>query len=113
MQDAIPDTLGYMLQKLSEAFYAPDRSIDGVGSVEAVQDALESVRSYLLRQDVDVDAFDFLKLIYDELVYPLAQLRAYFNGEPTTIADRKMGGIVAFYVTTKVGELRSFAADFD
>ncbi|MGC4108719.1 MAG: hypothetical protein QM753_20540 [Thermomicrobiales bacterium] len=113
MQDAIPDTLGYMLQKLSEAFYAPDRSIGGLASVEAVQNALDGVRSYLHRQDADVDAFDVLELIYDELSYPLVQLRAYFRDEPTTIADRKMGAIVAFYVTEKVGELRSFAADFD
>lgn len=113
IQDAIPGTLGYALEKLREGFYDPERDVAGDWCVFAVQAALDAVREYLRRQDMDVETFDFLKLIYDELAYPLAQLQAYFGGEPTAVTDRKMGGIVAFYVTAKVDELKQFAVDFD
>jgi hypothetical protein len=52
-------------------------------------------------------------VVYDELAYPLAQLRAYFNSEPSVIVDPKMGEIVTFYVKAKVEELKQFAAEFD
>jgi hypothetical protein len=113
MRETIPDMLDYALQKLSEGFYAPERAISGEWAVNQVQQTLDAVRSYLQRQDMDVDTFDFLQLIYDELTYPLAQLHAHFTAEPSTIADRKMGEIVAFYVKAKVDELKAFASDFD
>lgn len=113
MQDVIPDTLDYTLEKLIEAFRAPDRSIAGPRCIDAVQDVLNDVQTYLRRQEMDIDAFDFLEVIYDELAYPLAQLRAYLNGEPSAIVDSKMGEIVSLYTKAKVDELKQFAVDFD
>ena len=113
MQDLIPGTLNYNFEKLSESFRAPERSIAGPWCVDAVQDVLNNVRTYLQRQDMDVDAFDFLALIYDELTYPLSQLRHYLDKEQSAISDPKMGEIVTFYVKSKVDEIKQFAFDFD
>lgn len=113
MQDVFPHTLGYAFEKLFESFRAPERSIAGPWCVDAVQDVLNDVRALLQRQDMDIDTFDFLDMIYEELAYPVTQLRAYFNREPSAIRDPKMGEIVAFYTRAKVDELKQFAADFD
>jgi hypothetical protein len=113
MQDAFPYTLSYAFEKLSESFRAPERSIAGPWCVNAMQDVLSYVQAYLQRQDMNIDSFDFLEVVYDELAYPLSQLRAYFNSEPSVIVDPKMGEIVTFYVKAKVEKLKQFAAEFD
>jgi hypothetical protein len=111
--DVFPGTLGYTFEKLFEAFRAPERSIGAGWSVGVVEGLLQDFRDALKAQDMDIDTFPFVELVYDEMQFPIAQLKAYLEGSDSEIRSDRMALIVAFYVKAKVDELRSLAQDLD
>ena len=111
--DVFPETLGYAFEKLIEAFRAPERSIGAEWSIDVVERMLQDFRGALKAQDMDLDTFPFVKLVYDELRFPLAQLKAYIEGSVSEIQSDRMALIVAFFLKAKVTELRQLADDLD
>jgi hypothetical protein len=52
------------------------------------------------RREIEIDTYDGLRLLYDDLEYPIQQLRAYFADLPeeTILRDQRAARIFVFFV---------------
>lgn len=111
--DAFPGTLGYAFEKLLEAFRDPGRPIGAGWSIGVIEQLLLDFPDALKVQDMDIDTFDSVELLYDQIMFPVAQLKAYVEGNGSEIRSDRMASVAAFYLRAKVDELREIADDLD
>jgi len=111
--DVFPSTLDHNFEKLFEALRRPDRFDQGLWAVQDVEQIMANFRAALQRQDMDVDTFDSVELLFDELAYPIAELRKHLEGQPSDIQSVRMAKIVGFYMRVKADELKQTTVDLD
>jgi hypothetical protein len=111
--DVFPPTLGYAFEKLFESFRHPERAGLGAWAADEVERVLTSFRAALQRQDMDIDTVESVELVYEELSYPVGELKKYLNEELSDIDSNDMAQIVTYYVKAKIDELRLIAIDLD
>lgn len=62
---------------------------------------------------MDIDTFDSVELLCDEIMFPVAQLKEYVEGNGSEIRLDRMASVVAFYLRAKIDKLREIADDLD
>ncbi|MFQ5875468.1 MAG: hypothetical protein ACE5JL_16960 [Dehalococcoidia bacterium] len=116
--ECFPEAWAYYASKLAEGAYNRDKvhARGALASAESLADMLDAFRQTLAGRGIELDTYDSVKLLYDELEYPLMELKSFFEaltqGKESEIDHRAMY-IFAWYVKAKVGELRDIAEEID
>jgi hypothetical protein len=113
LSNTFPDTLGYAFEKVGDAIRGSMPREVGVWGIEAVEKAMGDFRAALGRRDMELDTFDTVASLYDELGYAIAELKKYLRAEPSDVPNARMAGIVSHFVYRKVDELRDIAREID
>lgn len=113
LADAFPETMGYAFEKLGEAARESKPREMGLWTIETVEQAMNDFRDGLTRQDMELDTFEVVKYLYEELGYALPELKKYLQGDNGDVRNERMARIVTFFIYHKVGELRGLAREID
>jgi hypothetical protein len=111
-----PETLDYYVEKIFEGINRPDYMEMGALHLGLIQEIFDGFRTALERRGLELDAYDGIKLLYEETAYPLAELRAFFEkvqqgGEPKF--PPQAARIFAWFLKSKLDELRGMAQEID
>jgi hypothetical protein len=78
--------------------------------------ALKDLQVVLAKRGIELDTYEVIEGLYEELSYPISELEAYFQhleqGQKPNI-NEKTADIFAFFVTKKFDELKDGAKEVD
>lgn len=111
--DLFPNSLGYFIRKMYEEIHrrkAPPSL--GTTHFKPVEKALNDFRQALEKRDL-WEASESIKYIYEELEYPVGELKRYFEGTIDSDSSDKGANINLFFIQKKVEELKEIAEQID
>lgn len=116
--ECFPEVWSYHISKLAEGTYKRTKvnAVMALVSLHSLENILEAFREALARRGIELDTYDSVKWLYNELEYPLSELRDFFEAvkkmsNPTL--DHRAAYIFACYIRDKIGELRKIAQEID
>ena len=59
------------------------------------------------------NAYDPIKYLYEDLEYPINQLKKYFKNEDASVLNDKGAYIFIFFIEKKIEELKSITIEID
>ena len=107
------DQVGYAFEKIFDD--ARRDSIPHLGrwAVDHLQKSLEDFAKLLKERELNIDAYDSIKFLYDELDHPLAELRKFLLNEPSEVLSSKSAIVFADALQGHFDELRDIAVEID
>lgn len=102
----------YAFEKISEELRG-SRQIMAKWAVGELQSALDSFEEMLNKRGMGVETYDSVKFHYDEIEYPLGELRKFFDGEPSEIASPKAARVYAEALQVSFTHLMDIAGEID
>jgi len=111
-----PSHLHYDLSKLREGTRKNERVAQGDIAVLSIRRTLHTFKQALAKRGIELDTYDSIKYLYNELEYPLCELEKYFQcliHEKEPEINEKTAHIFADFVTKKVEELEQIAKEID
>jgi hypothetical protein len=85
----------------------------GRWGADHLQSSLDEFEKLLKERDLGIDTYDSIQYRYDEIKYPLAQLRKFFAGEASDIPSRKAALVFADALRSSFSELMGIAEEID
>ena len=111
-----PDSLGHLLEKIS-AGASDSNGFDhalAVAALASVEKLLCDVDKALLERGRPSQSYPGISLLWDELQYPMKELRAFFSeGDDIQKPDPEAAHIFTWYLQTKLRELRNMCQEID
>ena len=103
----------YAFEKISDD--ARRSSAPGMGgwAVEYLQSSLLEFETLLRDRGLDLETYDHIKYLYDEIRHPLSQLRTYIKGETSEIRSRETAIVFADALQGHFTELMGLAREID
>jgi len=114
LEDAFNDMYTYHLSGVFESILSSEKRPVGNVHLEQVKSILDELKKLLKERGIEIDTYDSIKLLYDELEYPIKELDDFFNKktEQKKVND-KTAYIFAFFVKGKMEELKSIIEEID
>jgi len=111
---AFPDMLDYYVEKMFEGAGKRDDAPLASASIATITQALADLRAALERRDSDLDTYVGIRSTYDLLNYPLACLKAYYEGDTaSTEMTDQAAYIYVYFVRDHLYRLREAAQEID
>lgn len=85
----------------------------GGWAVEYLQSSLVEFEKMLRKRGLDLETYDPIRYLYDEIRHPLSQLRAYIKGEPSEIGSRETAIVFADALQAHFTKLMGMARNLD
>jgi hypothetical protein len=111
--DTFQDGLGYAFEKISSALYSSGPPELGEWGINVVDKAVSDFREALNRRGLEVGALEFVDFVFDELAYPIDQLKRYLRQEANDVPNTETARIFVTYIRVKVGTLQRIAQEID
>ena len=112
-----PDSLGYLCQKVRSGTLNPSENdrILAVAAVETIEGLLGDLDKAVSDRGKNPGTYPSLDLVWNELQYPIKELRTYFANDDEEINAHKpeAAGIFAWYVKSKLYALREICHEID
>lgn len=80
--------------------------------VEFLEKCLENFKQALKKRDL-WEASESIRYLYEELDYPISELKKYFQGEDDSESANKRAVVNCFFVEKKIEELKEIAKEID
>lgn len=109
-----PEYLGHSFQKVFEAA----RASSALGSIDLryIKEALQKFQEALARRDIELETYTPIKVLYEEIEYPLSELEDFFRNikdQKQSAINEKTAYIFIFFVEKKFDELKKIAQELD
>jgi len=109
-------TLAYHIEKIFESIRSGDNPAFGAINLGILTQALQDFEAALAKRGIELDTYEVIEDLYEELAYPISELEAYFQhlekGHRPNI-NEKTAYIFAFFITKKFDELKDLAEEID
>jgi len=109
-------TLAYHIEKVFESIRSGGNPAFGAINLGILTQALKDLQAVLAKRGIELDTYEVIEDLYEELVYPMSELEAYFQhlekGQKPNI-NEKTAYIFAFFITKKFDELKDLAEEID
>lgn len=112
LAECFPHTISYFFSKIFEASFNSSAFALGAIHVKCVQDCLEDFQSKLEERG-EWDVYDSVNYHYELIVYPMSELKTYFNSSPETKLNEKDVYIFASFVSEQIKTLEIIAKEID
>jgi hypothetical protein len=103
----------YAFEKISEDLWQHRQMVMGKWGAEHLQSCLDQFAALLKERGMDVDTYDSVKYRYDEIRYPLLEVRKFFSGEASDIPKREAAQVFADAMQKHFSELMDIAREID
>ncbi|HOI73006.1 MAG TPA: hypothetical protein PLO63_02555 [Syntrophales bacterium] len=110
--DAFPSVLNYYFEKLYEAAHGSIPAEFGSIHIKLISEVLEEFKRKLDKRGI-LYAYDSIKYNLDLLVYPIAQLKAYFAEPSSSDLNNKSAHIFIYFIKCHVEEIKKMAEELD
>ncbi len=107
-----PDALGYYLEKVEEGIRHAESRPLSIGCLGLIRDILSNVQAELEGRD-EWDAADSIRLSFNEIVWPLNQLKSLLQSELLQDGDRQLAEVCVYALRGRLNELRTLVRDWD
>ena len=111
-----PDSLDYHFQKLLESTESKEQNKLGVINLRQIKKSLEDFRETLANRGIELETYDSIKYVYEQIEYPLSELERFFQmskKEKDSNIDEKAAYIFAFFIEKQFDELKQIAKEID
>jgi len=111
-----PDSLDYHFQKLLESTEMKEQNELGSINLQQIKKSLEDFRETLIKRGIELETYDSIRYVYEQIEYPLNELEGFFQiskKEKDTNIDDKAAYIFAFFLEKQVADLRLIAREID
>ncbi len=109
-------TLAYHLEKVFESIRSGENPAFGAINLGILTQALKDLQAVLAKRGIELDTYEVIEDLYEELAYPMSELETYLQhlekGQKPNI-NEKTAYIFAFFVTKKIDELKDVAKEID
>ena len=109
-------TLAYHIEKIFESIRSGDNPAFGALNLGILTQALKDFQVALAKRGIELDTYEVIEDLYEELAYPMSELEEYFQhlekGQKPNI-NEKTAYIFAFFITKKFDELKGVAEEID
>lgn len=113
LASVFPSTLDYHFAKVLEGIEKGELQFARI-NLQPIEGVLQSFRDALRKRGIELETYDPIKYLYDELEYPLTRLVGYLGeGETDRGLGKKDAHIFVFFVEKRVDELRQIAQRID
>ena len=113
LQDTLPPSLSHAFEKIDQAVRRREPVELGLYGINTVKQALRDFEDALRRRGIEVDTYDRIKYLLEDLEYPLEQLNLFLQGSTSDIVNTTLASIVASFVRQYVYELAFLAKELD
>ena len=111
-----PETMHYYMGKVFEGIDRLNYAEMGVIHLDLIRQIFEDFQAALEQRGLELDTYDSVKYLYEEIAYPLLELRTFFeqvkNGEEPILRP-EAARIFAWFLIGKLDELRGIAKEID
>jgi len=111
-----PSHLQYDLSKLREGTRKNERAAQGEIAARSIRKTLQNFQQALAKRGIELETYDSIKYLYNELEYPLCELEEFFQCvilEKEPKINEKAAYIFADFVARKIDELIQIAQEID
>lgn len=110
-----PPTLGYDFEKLYEGTRSHGLHPLGLIHLRHIESVYKQLLDVLKKRGIEIDTYDWLKYLYDQIGYPIEELEAFLGGDSVQGGrlNNKDAYIFAYFIEAKLKELRQFAEELD
>jgi hypothetical protein len=116
LASVFPDSPDYYFQKLLESTERKEQKELGLISLRQIKKSLEDFRETLAKRGIELEAYDSIKYVYQQIEYPLIELERFFQmskKEKDSNIDEKAAYIFAFFIEKQFDELIQIAKEID
>ena len=116
LASTFPDSLDYYFQKLLESTEMKGQNKLGLINLQQIKKSLEDFREMLAKRGIELEAYDSIKYVYQQIGYPLSELERFFQmskKETDSNIDEKAAYIFAFFIEKQFDELKQIAKEID
>jgi hypothetical protein len=103
----------YAFEKISEDLRGNSAVAMGAWGADHLQSSLDEFEKSLKERGIGVDSYDAIQYRYDEIKYPLAELRKFFSREASDIPSPKAALVFADALRSSFSELMDIAEEID
>lgn len=112
LENILPRTLSYYVQKVIEAIHGGKPSSIGLVHANMIADHLGKLKNALRSREI-YEAYDSVKYEIELLEYPLSELQSYFEEAKRSHINEKDAYIFADFVGRRIEKLRDIATEID
>lgn len=112
LQDIFPPTLAYFFEKVFAACYDDAESPLAPGAFEIIAEVIEKFKNALQKRGL-LESTDHMAYLFDQVEYPIVELRGCFENPPTSTLNKKSAYIFVFFVQKKLEEMLQIAKEID
>lgn len=109
--DVLPDTTGYMCEKIASAVDHRDELNLGEFAVAFLQSSLDKFETELREREIAIDTYPGIQMAFTDLQYPLKKLQEHFS-ESITL-DKEAAHIFVDFISTNLDSLKKMAKELD
>lgn len=113
LANAIPESIGYAFEKLSEAIRGAGPVAPGQWGLKSIRSSVNDFESRLTRRGLDISTYPGLACLYPELQDQVAQLDSFLSGQPSDVTNARSAAVYARDLAAKVKELLEIAREID
>ncbi|MBA7691897.1 hypothetical protein ES703_100452 [subsurface metagenome] len=116
LEAIFPKTLSYYFQKIFENIGKTECAQLGLMDVKLINGVMEKLKEALQNRGIEIDTYDSFKYLYEELEYPIMELKLYFESIITKEEPRineKAAYIFAYFIREQLFELKKIANEID
>jgi hypothetical protein len=103
----------YAFEKISEETRQHAQLAMGKWGADHLQSSLDEFESSLKERGMNVDTYDSIKYIYNQVAYPLGELRKFFNSQGSDIPRREAAVVFWDVLRGHFSELMDIAKELD
>lgn len=108
------DQVGYALEKIHEELRGnSEAAVLGKWGADHLQASLDGFESMLRERGLGIDTYDSVRFLYDEIAFPLTELRRFLGREDSVIPSAKAAVVFAYALRGWFGELKEIAEEID
>lgn len=103
----------YAFEKIAEELSGTQKTGLATWGIDHLQSSLSDFEKMLEERGLGVQTSDSIKYLYDEISYPLAELRKFLKGEVSEVPSRKAASVFAEALNGYFLRLMNIASEID
>lgn len=112
LEKLFPQALGYYFQKILESCDGGDKFNAGLSHVKLVLKVLEELNKELEVRDI-LESHQGIKYHFNEVYYPLLELKKYFDSSTRSKLNSKDANIFAYFAQEQVNIIKKLSCEID
>lgn len=113
LESVFPETFLYSKTGLFESVLSVNKRVTGELHLGQIKNVLDNLKIKLKERGIELDTYDYINMLYNELEYPITELENFFNEQTESKINDKAALIFTFFIEKKMDELKTTVNEID